>query len=130
MDGAAGVTQSPISPGDVFIYNLTIPMHQSGTFWYHSHSGLHRGDGLYGGLIVHAPAVKSTVRGLLPGTGAVHPRRHEYDREVLLLIGDWYHRSAEQVLAWYMRAGSYGNEVRLRAYEGVLLTSSLSRTHY
>lgn len=34
-----------------------------------------------------------------------------YDKEILLLIGDWYHRPAEEVLSWYLRAGSYGNEV-------------------
>lgn len=62
---------------------------------------------MYGGLIVHRPAPKSTVRGLIARESA----RYDYDKELLLLVGDWYHRPADQVLAWYMRAGSFGNEV-------------------
>ncbi|RJE18349.1 Multicopper oxidase [Aspergillus sclerotialis] len=105
MDGTSGVTQSVIPPGDEFVYNFTIPMDQSGTFWYHAHSGVHRADGLYGGFVVHEPAPKSTVRGLLSKEA-----KYAYEKELLLLIGDWYHRPADQVLAWYMRAASDGNE--------------------
>lgn len=107
MDGTSGVTQSMILPGADFIYNFSIPSDQSGTFWYHAHSGLHRADGLYGGLVVHPPAAKSTVRGLM----SREDRGHDYRKELLLLIGDWYHRPADQVFSWYMRAGSNGNEV-------------------
>ncbi|OJJ34829.1 hypothetical protein ASPWEDRAFT_51086 [Aspergillus wentii DTO 134E9] len=110
MDGAAGVTQCVISPGTKFVYNFTIPDDQSGTFWYHAHSGLARADGLYGGFVVHAPASKSTVRGLLSARHSNEVHRHRYDKELLLLIGDWYHQPAEDVMAWYMRAASFGNE--------------------
>ncbi|KAL4896570.1 multicopper oxidase-domain-containing protein [Aspergillus ambiguus] len=107
MDGVASVTQSTISPGSSFTYKIAIPSDQSGTFWYHAHAGLARADGLYGGFIVHPAASKSTVRGLMS-----RERRKDADPEknVLLLIGDWYHRPAAQVMAWYMRAGSFGNE--------------------
>ncbi|KAJ5759502.1 multicopper oxidase-domain-containing protein [Penicillium odoratum] len=98
MDGAYGVTQCGIPPGSSFVYNITIPNDQFGTFWYHAHAGSARADGLYGGLVVHEP-VKSIVSG-----------SHPYDKEVLLLIGDWYHRSADEVMSWYMRAGSFGND--------------------
>ncbi|RDK43415.1 laccase [Aspergillus phoenicis ATCC 13157] len=111
MDGAVGVTQRPIPPGSTFTYNFTIPADQSGTFWYHAHSGLIRADGLYGGLIVHEPSPKPTVRGLLARANEKRTASYaSYDRDVLLLIGDWYHRSADQVYSWYMRAGSFGNE--------------------
>lgn len=110
MDGAAGVTQCPVTSGSSFVYNLTIPSDQSGTFWYHAHSGVSRADGLYGGLVVHAPASKSTVRGLASrGRSGLH--RYNYDRELLLLIGDWYHRPARDVLEWYMDPGNFGSEV-------------------
>ncbi|PWY90011.1 laccase [Aspergillus heteromorphus CBS 117.55] len=108
MDGAVGVTQQPILPGTTFTYNFTIPMDQSGTFWYHAHAGLSRADGLYGGLIVHAPAPKSTVRGLM--ARADDYKQDGYTKDLLLLVGDWYHRPADQIYAWYMRAGSFGNE--------------------
>ncbi|KAE8355340.1 Cupredoxin [Aspergillus coremiiformis] len=66
-------------------------------------------DGLYGGFVVHAPASKSTVRGLLARHSAEFPP-YNYEREFLLLIGDWYHQPAGQVLAWYMSIESFGNE--------------------
>ncbi|CAI7606945.1 unnamed protein product [Penicillium glandicola] len=107
MDGAVGITQCPVTSGEHFVYNLTIPSDQSGTFWYHAHAGVLRADGLYGGLVVHAPASKSTQ--------SLTPRRydsHQYssDRELLLLIGDWYHRPASEVLEWYVDPGNFGNE--------------------
>lgn len=111
MDGAAGVSQCPITPGKQFVYNLTIPFDQSGTFWYHAHSGVSRADGLYGGLVVHPPASTSTVRGLFSGVRKV-THHDPYDKDMLLLIGDWYHRSAREVLDWYTDPGNFGNEVR------------------
>lgn len=107
MDGVPAVTQYPISPGSSFTYQFTIPVNQSGTFWYHAHSGVIRSDGLYGGIVVHEPAPRSTVRGLM----ARH--RPVDEREFLLLVGDWYHQPAEEVLAWFMSIESFGNEVRI-----------------
>ena len=110
MDGAAGVTQCPVAPGGQFVYNVTIPSDQSGTFWYHAHSGLSRADGLYGGFVVHAPASRSTVRGLMVrNRGDAH--LYGYQKELLLLIGDWYHRPASDILDWYKLPGNFGNEV-------------------
>ena len=60
-------------------------------------------DGLYGGLVVHAPAEYKS--------SSIDSAKYGYDKELLLLIGDWYHRPAHQVLASYMRAGSNGKEV-------------------
>lgn len=111
MDGAAAVSQCPIAPGAQYVYNVSIPEDQSGTFWYHAHSGLSRQDGLFGGLVVHAPVSKSTVRGLM-GRGGRDADRFGYEKEHLLLIGDWYHPPAEDVLAWYQDPGNFGNEVR------------------
>lgn len=111
VDGAAGVTQRPIDPGAQFVYNITIPSGQSGTFWYHAHTGTSRADGLYGGLVVHAPATKSAVRGLMSRARG-DMQRFGYKKEFLILIGDWYHRQAEDVLEWYMAPGNFGNEVR------------------
>ena len=110
MDGAVGVSQHPIAPGDQFIYNITIPFDQSGTFWYHAHGRTARADGLYGGLVVHAPAAKSTVRGLLTNSQS-DADKFGYQKELLLLIGDWYHQPANEVLEWYKLPGNFGNEV-------------------
>jgi len=100
FDGADGLTQCPIAPGASFTYQITISDEQHGTFWYHAHQQVQRADGLYGGLIVHNPVSQD----------AANSHRIEYDEERLLLIGDWYHRPADNVLKWYMRAGSFGME--------------------
>jgi hypothetical protein len=41
---------------------------------------------------------------------------YTYEKELLLLIGDWYHRPANEVLEWYMDPGNFGNEVWSESY--------------
>ena len=46
MDGVPGVTFDGIEPGTTHTYRF--PAQQSGTYWYHSHSGVQEQEGLYG----------------------------------------------------------------------------------
>ncbi|KAL1204272.1 L-ascorbate oxidase [Cardamine amara subsp. amara] len=73
-DGAAGVTQCPINPGETFTYNFTVD--KAGTHFYHGHYGMQRSAGLYGLLIVKSPK-----------------ERLVYDGEFNLLLSDWWHQS-------------------------------------
>ena len=50
MDGVGYITQCPIEAGTTFRYIFEAT--PTGTFWYHSHSGAQRTDGLFGALIV------------------------------------------------------------------------------
>ena len=50
MDGVGYITQCPIQAGGSFRYIFKAT--PSGTFWYHSHSGAQRTDGLFGALVV------------------------------------------------------------------------------
>ncbi len=50
FDGVPGVSFPGIKPGETFTYKF--PLRQSGTYWYHSHSGLQEQSGHYGPLIV------------------------------------------------------------------------------
>ncbi|OAX81172.1 hypothetical protein ACJ72_04491 [Emergomyces africanus] len=109
MDGTTGVTQCAINPGNSFRYEFTISESQTGTYWYHAHSGLQRADGLYGGLVIHRPTPKP-IRGIQHRHMESDILKYKYQKEILLLVGDWYHRPANDVLKWYMRAASYGNE--------------------
>jgi len=93
MDGVVGLTQCGISPGKAMEYDLKIPDDQHGSFWWHSHSEVQRADGLFGALIVHKPGPR--------GNGKTEAAIHGYDEEQVLLVGDWYHRPAEQVLGSY-----------------------------
>ncbi|KAG2311219.1 hypothetical protein Bca52824_022776 [Brassica carinata] len=74
-DGAAGVTQCAISPGETFTYNFTVD--KPGTHFYHGHYGMQRSAGLYGSLIIDA------------AKGKKEPLR--YDGEFSLLLSDWWH---------------------------------------
>ena len=50
MDGVPGMSFDGIAPGETYRYRFTL--RQSGTYWYHSHSGFQEQAGLYGALIV------------------------------------------------------------------------------
>ncbi|TGJ83324.1 hypothetical protein E0Z10_g5455 [Xylaria hypoxylon] len=52
MDGAAGVTQCPIPPGQSYQYKFNVTG-QSGTYFYHGHQGVQALDGLVGPMVVH-----------------------------------------------------------------------------
>ncbi|KAL1204270.1 L-ascorbate oxidase [Cardamine amara subsp. amara] len=76
-DGAAGVTQCPISPGETFTYKFTVD--KPGTHFYHGHFGMQRSAGLYGSMIIDvAEGQKERLR---------------YDGEFNLLLSDWWHES-------------------------------------
>jgi CopA family copper-resistance protein len=71
MDGVPGVSFPGIKPGETFQYKFAVP--QSGTYWYHSHSGLQEQQGHYGPLIID-PAGADPVT---------------YDREYVMVLSDW-----------------------------------------
>lgn len=71
MDGVPGVSFPGIKPGQTFTYKYAVP--QSGTYWYHSHSGLQEQLGHYGPIIID-PKDRDPV---------------QYDREYVLMLGDW-----------------------------------------
>ncbi|WP_304525920.1 copper resistance system multicopper oxidase [Halomonas sp. I5-271120] len=71
MDGVPGLSFAGIAPGETFTYRF--PVRQSGTYWYHSHSGLQEQLGHAGPLVIDA-AEREPFR---------------YDREHVLLLTDW-----------------------------------------
>ena len=81
MDGVAGVTQAPVSPGDSFTYEFDAS--PAGTYFYHSHVGLQLDRGLYGPLIIEPRE----------DAGATA------DREYVLLLDDWLDITPEQAFA-------------------------------
>jgi hypothetical protein len=53
-DGQPGISQQPVLPGGRFVYEFQI--HQSGTFFYHSHMSMQQMIGMLGGFIMHPSA--------------------------------------------------------------------------
>jgi len=78
FDGVPGVSFPGIRPGETFTYKF--PLRQSGTYWYHSHSGLQEQSGHYGPLIID-PAGPDPIRSdrefvlLLSEFTAMHPHQ-------------------------------------------------------
>ena len=71
MDGVPGISFDGIAPGETFEYRFTLQ--QSGTYWYHSHSGFQEITGMYGALIVE-PRDGETIRA---------------DRDYVVQLSDW-----------------------------------------
>ena len=67
QDGVPYLNTKPIKPGQSHTY--TFPVKHSGTYWYHSHTGLQEQRGVYGALIFH------------PKKKILH-----YDKEYVLVI--------------------------------------------
>lgn len=76
FDGVPGVSFPGIAPGQTFTYEF--PIRQSGTYWWHSHSGLQEQSGHYGPIIVD-PAAPDPVQAdrdyilLLSEFSSLHP---------------------------------------------------------
>jgi suppressor of ftsI len=54
-DGAVGITQDPVKPGDSFEYRVHFP--DAGLYWYHPHvrEDIEQAMGLFGNMIVDSP---------------------------------------------------------------------------
>ena len=78
-DGVPYLTTPPIKPGTTFQYR--IPINQSGTFWYHSHTMLQEQKGLYGAIVIQ-PKEKTM----------------EYDKELAVVLSDWTNEKPLNVL--------------------------------
>lgn len=94
MDGVPGVSFPGIRPGETFVYEF--PVRQSGTYWYHSHSGLQEQQGHYGPMIID-PAGRDPVG---------------YDREHVIVLSDWTFLHPHQVIAKLKHRGGYFNRQR------------------
>ncbi|MYL27396.1 MULTISPECIES: copper resistance system multicopper oxidase [Halomonadaceae] len=91
MDGVPGVSFPGIAPGETFEYRY--PVRQSGTYWYHSHSGLQEQLGHYGPLIVDPE----------------EPEPFEYDREYAVVLSDWTFNDPSEVMRNLKVAEGYYN---------------------
>ena len=50
MDGVPGVSYPGIMPGETFVYRFKVQ--QTGTYWYHSHTGFQEQTGLHGAIVI------------------------------------------------------------------------------
>ncbi|MDH0304331.1 MULTISPECIES: copper resistance system multicopper oxidase [unclassified Pseudomonas] len=81
MDGVPGLSFAGIEPGGDYLYQFTL--RQSGTYWYHSHSGLQEQAGVYGAIVIEPR----------------EPEPHRYQRDHVLLLSDWSDQAPEALMA-------------------------------
>lgn len=98
MDGVPGVSFPGIRPGQTFHYEFTL--RQSGTYWYHSHSGLQEQAGHYGPVIID-PAAQDPV---------------QYDREHVMVLSDWAFMSPERIFTQLKQEGGHFNRNNLTLF--------------
>jgi FtsP/CotA-like multicopper oxidase with cupredoxin domain len=91
MDGAPGVSYKGIAPGETFSYRFKV--RQSGTYWYHSHSGMQEQAGLYGAIIID-PANQEPV---------------EAHRDYIVQLSDWTDEDPMSVFAKLKKQSDYYN---------------------
>src|SRR6516165_1250446 len=81
MDGVPGLSFRGIPPGKTFVYRF--PVHQSGTYWYHSHSGFQEQTGVYGPVVIE------------PKGGYAQ----SFDRDYVVMLSDWTDESPATVVS-------------------------------
>ena len=91
MDGVPGLSFPGIAPGETFVYQF--PVRQTGTYWYHSHSGHQEQLGLYGGLCLDPPDRQPDD----PMT------------EHVVILSDWSDEEPQRVLARLKKQPDYYN---------------------
>ena len=97
MDGVPKVTFPGIKPGETFQYDF--PLLQSGTYWYHSHSGMQEQLGVYGPLVIDP----------------LEPDPFGYEREHIIQLSDWTFENPHHVMANLKKMGGYYNYQRRTA---------------
>src|SRR5690606_32000192 len=91
MDGVPGISFPGIAPGETFTYRFKVT--QSGTYWYHSHSGMQEQTGVYGALVIE-PAAGETIRA---------------DRDLVVQLSDWTDDDPMRVLSKLKTQGDVYN---------------------
>jgi CopA family copper-resistance protein len=91
MDGVPGVSFRGIQPGETFTYRF--PVKQSGTYWYHSHSGGQEMRGMYAPMILDP----------------LQPDPFHYDQDYVAMLSDWTFESPESVFANLKKFPGYYN---------------------
>lgn len=91
MDGVPGLSFGGIKPGETFEYQF--PVKQSGTYWYHSHSGFQEQTGAYGAIVIEPKDADPVA----------------FDREYVVMLSDWSDEAPESIYANLKKQSDYYN---------------------
>ncbi len=91
MDGVPTISYDGIAPGETFTYKF--PIVQTGTYWFHSHSGFQEPDGAYGAIVIE-PKGREPFR---------------YDREYVVQLTDAHPHSGGRIMRNLKTMADYYN---------------------
>ncbi len=91
MDGVPGLSFHGIAPDGMYEYKFKV--HQNGTYWYHSHSGLQEQAGVYGPIVIDSK----------------EPEPFKYDRDYVVMLTDWTDEAPSRVMAKLKKQSGYYN---------------------
>lgn len=96
MDGVPGISFPGIRPGETFTYRFKVAQTgtPTGTYWYHSHSGMQEQRGMYGAIIIDPATGRDPIRA---------------DRDYVLQLSDWSDEDPHRVLAKLKVQSDYYN---------------------
>ncbi|WP_052573545.1 multicopper oxidase domain-containing protein [Haloferula sp. BvORR071] len=89
QDGVPYLTTPPIKAGTTHTFEF--PLKHSGTYWYHSHTGLQEQQGVYGSIVIEPK-----------GGEPVHAAR-----EQVVVLSDWTTENPHEVMRTLMRGSDW-----------------------
>jgi len=115
QDGVPYLTTPPLKPGKTLTFEF--PLVHSGTYWYHSHTGLQEQRGVYGSIVIHD-----------------NKDKNEADREYVVVLSDWIDEDPNEVMNTLKRGSHYyalkkgGMQSVLGAIKNNALSSMISQS--
>lgn len=93
-DGVPYITTPPIKAGESRTFEFLLK--HSGTYWYHSHTGLQEQRGIYGSIVIE-PREGTPTRTDIP----------KIDREEVLVLSDWTNENPTEVMRTLLRGSEW-----------------------
>ncbi|NRD69978.1 copper resistance system multicopper oxidase [Psychrobacter okhotskensis] len=91
MDGVPGISFDGIPANSTFTYKFKLV--QSGTYWYHSHTGFQEQTGMRGAIVIEPKGRE----------------RHPIAEDHVILLSDWTHRDPHNLLKLLKQRADFDN---------------------
>jgi FtsP/CotA-like multicopper oxidase with cupredoxin domain len=91
MDGVPGISFDGIPANSTFTYQFKLK--QSGTYWYHSHSGFQEQTGMLGAIVIEPKGRE----------------RHPIEEDHVIVLSDWTHRDPHNLLKLLKQRADFDN---------------------
>ena len=91
MDGVPGISFDGIPPKSTFTY--TFKLQQSGTYWYHSHSGFQEQTGMFGAIVIEPKGRE----------------RHPVAEDHVVVLSDWTYKNPHTLLKLLKQRADFDN---------------------